>query len=375
MQAQQAQSGAGYEFAQPPSAVPHKRAPYRDPYAYEEPKPVNIMHDPRVVRGNTYAAQVLPPSAQAEQELTQMRAEQARRRRAIASKRQTQTQAPPRTPEPVDGRRHMDVQTETFLEELTDRVPEETVGTQTEAFLDRPPTPLFMPAKTGDDKATQIMPGELFDFDLEVAPILEVLVGKTLEQGLMEVLEEEELAAIRRRQDEFEQLRNSELAEVQRLEGEVKRKVAEKQRRLDQERERARREAQVRQKIAAAKFARQYLTGLRRAVFADMTDAGHFYDPLTKEVEEQFMPWLMDKVKGRVDQHALAQNLTRGLIERSLELGQDRAEAYQKAVAERKAREEAERKAREEAEAEARRKAEEEAARKRAEEEAEEEED
>ena len=38
---------------------------------------------------------------------------------------------------------------------------------------------------------------QLFDFDLEVKPILEVLVGKTLEQSLMEVLEEEELDTLR----------------------------------------------------------------------------------------------------------------------------------------------------------------------------------
>ena len=36
--------------------------------------------------------------------------------------------------------------------------------------------------KTGVDAATQVEDGELFDFDAEVEPILEVLVGKTLEQ-------------------------------------------------------------------------------------------------------------------------------------------------------------------------------------------------
>jgi hypothetical protein len=39
-----------------------------------------------------------------------------------------------------------------------------------------------------------------------VEPILEVLVGKVLEQGLMEVLEEEELAAMRAHQEHFEQV-------------------------------------------------------------------------------------------------------------------------------------------------------------------------
>ena len=41
---------------------------------------------------------------------------------------------------------------------------------------------------------------QLFDFDLEVQPILEVLVGKTVEQALLEVMEEEELANLRMQQ-------------------------------------------------------------------------------------------------------------------------------------------------------------------------------
>lgn len=37
---------------------------------------------------------------------------------------------------------------------------------------------------------------QLFDFDTEVAPILENIVTRALEQGLSEVLEEEELIDI-----------------------------------------------------------------------------------------------------------------------------------------------------------------------------------
>jgi hypothetical protein len=44
---------------------------------------------------------------------------------------------------------------------------------------------------------------QLFDFDIEVKPILEVLVGKTIEQALMEVMEEEELANLRAQQVSF----------------------------------------------------------------------------------------------------------------------------------------------------------------------------
>jgi hypothetical protein len=48
-----------------------------------------------------------------------------------------------------------------------------------------------MQTKTGLDRETQIWDGDLFDFDYEVEPILQVLIGKCLEQSRMEVLEEE----------------------------------------------------------------------------------------------------------------------------------------------------------------------------------------
>ena len=63
-----------------------------------------------------------------------------------------------------------------------------------------------------------------------------------------EVLEEEELEAIRAHQREFEHLRSLEMAEVKRLEAEDIRRMAEKKRRMEQERERLAREAEVRSK-------------------------------------------------------------------------------------------------------------------------------
>ncbi len=68
----------------------------------------------------------------------------------------------------------------------------------------------------------------MFDFDIEVKPILEVLVGKTIEQSLIEVMEEEELANLRRQQREYEELRNAEKVEQQRLEEQERRLREEK---------------------------------------------------------------------------------------------------------------------------------------------------
>merc|ERR1719446_224307 len=128
----------------------------------------------------------------------------------------------------------MDMQTDSYLEELTERTVEFEAETQTDFLLDRPPSPLFMPAKIGVDVDTQIEEGELFDFDTEVEPVLEVLVGKSLEQGMMEVLEEEELDSLRRHQEEFERKRNAEMLEVQRMEAAEKRRQDEMERRMTQ---------------------------------------------------------------------------------------------------------------------------------------------
>lgn len=50
---------------------------------------------------------------------------------------------------------------ELYLEELSHRIEETSVECQTDAFLDKPATPLFIPAKTGKDVATQIQEGEV----------------------------------------------------------------------------------------------------------------------------------------------------------------------------------------------------------------------
>merc|ERR1719337_195218 len=174
------------QFASQPQAVQRTGQKYRDP---DEGTLRNIMHDRRVVRGNTYASLVMP-----QQDMAEIQKQREAQRRRIMRANQTKKRAG--TPEPVVGRKHIDIQTDSYLEELTERTVEFEAETQTDFLLDRPPSPLFMPAKVGVDVDTQVLDGELFDFDREVEPVLEVLVGKTLEQSMMEVLEEEELESI-----------------------------------------------------------------------------------------------------------------------------------------------------------------------------------
>lgn len=218
---------------------------------------------------------------------------------------------------------HCEAQTETFLEELTDRAVEVDSETQTEPFRDRPPSPLFVPSKTGQDKATEIGAEELFDFNSEVGPILEVLVGKTLRISMLEVMEEEELEQIRQRQREFEQMRNAELMEVQRLDAQASRRFAEKQRRLNQERERIRAQTELQEKVAARAFAKSYLVDLSELVFEKLEDDGHFYDPVTREVETVFMPWLMDSLVSDTTSFTDSRSMADDLIKQAIQVAAD----------------------------------------------------
>jgi hypothetical protein len=58
---------------------------------------------------------------------------------------------------------------------------EVNIKIQTDEFKPRPPEKPYVPKKTGINISTQIEQNELFDFDKEVRPILNILVIKALE--------------------------------------------------------------------------------------------------------------------------------------------------------------------------------------------------
>merc|ERR1719506_3040411 len=215
-------------------------------------------------------------------------------RRRLARANQTKKQAG--TPEPMPGRKHMDIQTDSYLEELTERTVEFEAETQTDFLLDRPPSPLFMPAKIGVDIDTQIMEGDLFDFDVEVEPVLEVLVGKTLEQSMMEVLEEEELESLRRHQEDFEKRRNAEMLEVQRMEAAEKRRNDELQRRMAQAAAQREQNLSVMKKVVSRSVAAAHMASLKDRALAHLQDAGVFASPMQGSVEMLFVPDLLKMI-------------------------------------------------------------------------------
>ena len=70
--------------------------------------------------------------------------------------------------------------------------------------MPKPPSPKYVPKKTGIDKDTQIGDYDLFEYDREVQPILNVLLTKSVEQAILEVEEETELQEIRKFKQEYQ---------------------------------------------------------------------------------------------------------------------------------------------------------------------------
>ncbi|XP_029281379.1 radial spoke head protein 3 homolog [Cottoperca gobio] len=318
----QRDTNGSYTFSSRPRPV-ENRSKYREPPSEQTHSNYgNIMYDRRVVRGNTYAQHIIPTAAQLDP--SEIQRQQEIRRRAISEKR-AREQFISRTPEALQGRKHIDVQTDLYLEELSDVIVATDIECQTDAFLDKPATPLFIPAKSGKDVETQIEEGELFDFDREVQSVLEVLVGKTIEQSLEEVMEEEELACLRATQRAFEELRNNELAEVLRLQEQERRHSKEKERRISQQKEVLKKERETAEKIAARAYTQQYLADLFPAVFTSLRRDGYFYDPVEKDIETNFFPWLTSEVNKSLEKRFTARALLDTII---CDVAQNRLEAF-----------------------------------------------
>uniref|UniRef100_A0A2K6EL18 Radial spoke head 3 n=1 Tax=Propithecus coquereli TaxID=379532 RepID=A0A2K6EL18_PROCO len=173
----------------------------------------------------------------------------------------------------------------------------------------------------------------LFNFDLEVKPMLDVLVGKTIEQSLLEVMEEEELANLQAMQYAYEEIQNIELAEVQRLEEQERRHREEKERRKHQQWEIVNKHKETSQKIAARAFAQRYLADLLPSVFSSLRDSGYFYDPIERDIEIGFLPWLMNEVEKTMEYSMVGRTvldmLIREVVEKRLSMYENKEDKHQ----------------------------------------------
>lgn len=178
------------------------------------------------------------------------------------------------------------------LLEIDDRPIEEDTATAAETYIQRPPTPHFVPDEPGIDVATQVGENDLFNFDVEVRPMIKVIVQHTLLRALAEVHEEAEVENIQKHRDRFEVERNTILAELQRLEAKAQRKFDEDKRRREQ-RDKVYKEIQeLNRSLASRGFAEYYATDVVLHAMDILESNGFFIDEVEQEVNDVFLPWL-----------------------------------------------------------------------------------
>lgn len=218
-----------------------------------------------------------------------------------------------------------------FLEEQSEAAVGVGVGAQTEAFLDLPADRPYVPKKTGVDASTQMDPEEddaLFDFDTEVEPILDVLVGKILDQSLMEVEQEVELKALAGRKSSLYAAKTQEVAAFRSAESVEVDKAQERRRIVDQRREFLRRQRTAVQKAASLQVGVEKAGSIVTDALAFLQSSGHFRDPVKDAVEASFLPDVYHRVQIRLSSvhttHSLVDDLLAFTLHRSGDMVEER---------------------------------------------------
>jgi len=295
----------------------------------------NLMCDPRVFRGNTFALKSTAPpwptldlikarltiEKAAEKKLTQ--ADRASKNVSGKLKMYEKQMKDLARDSKCDTRRKSCtdtlIQTETYLEEIFDRPDESAQECQTDPLQDRPSTPLFIPKKSGIDNETQILPGELFDFDTECQPIIESLLGKVLEQSLLELLEDYELQQIEIQKNSHLERKQIEMVELQRLDAEEERKNKEIEARLEEERLKKEKETQEQYELAISIFSKKVADKIVPSVLFDLKNSGFFVDPIKKEIEIDYRKSLISKIREKYEEEEQIRQIALEIINKSLE--------------------------------------------------------
>ena len=117
---------------------------------------------------------------------------------------------------------------------------------------------------------------ELFDFENEVEPILQVLVGRTLVISKYELLEEEERTEFLEQTRQIAQKREFELIKLQREEAARIRRDKEIERRNLQKKQRVERNKIVQQKLLSKYYVKNAFRNLQSSVFRGLNEKGYF---------------------------------------------------------------------------------------------------
>lgn len=197
--------------------------------------------------------------------------------------------------------------------------------------MDKPPTPEFIPNPAGLDKETQVEDNELFDFELEVEPFLEVIVAKALEAGRIEALEEWEKEELRKHKSTYESEREAELMEVQRMESSYNRRVKETKRRQLQQKTQLQVNIDTQKKLLARLISRDTLSSMKSSSLQLLVDSGILRNKKEQDLYATFLPHLFGITEEQIKERLKEKEILLGMLQESFNLyGKEHREAIVK---------------------------------------------
>jgi radial spoke head protein 3 len=316
---------SSYTHTTMPAAVKPAQSKYRE---NEEVAPLSLMSDPRVVRGSTTAlARKIIAKGKEKQKTATLRLKSAT---SALNEDYNRPQGRPSYIFDVPDFAASELDINQYLTDGID--PEERKKnmivkvSQTDEFLDKPPSPKYVPRKTGRDQDTQVEDvRDLFDFDVEVAPMLEVIVSKTIEQAISEVQEEEELLRIEKEINVFKAQKAVEEQWMKETEQATKDKIMEKVKIVEEAAIRNKIENDLRARVAGRQMVTEIYENILAEIEQELWGIGTWEkQQIEKDVGEQ----IIAETKAKVELHATASSVLDDILTEAQTLYIDRVEEY-----------------------------------------------
>ncbi|KAL3673770.1 hypothetical protein V7S43_001464 [Phytophthora oleae] len=275
-----------YSYSSKPRPVQTSRGKTRDDSS--KSAPTNIMHDSRIPRGSVFAPMTMLRNADGREKVKKRRSTTTKKRSNNNGKNSSSVFAA----QAVPSYGFTSISLDANLIEQTQPIPERESFSQTDEFLPRTVSvsnattnDMFMRAKIGIDTSTQIEESDgLFNFNVEVRPLLNVLVNKTLAQALVEVKEEQEMRMLHQQHEVLE----ADKRDVKQAERELEEKAKEANRRKELlKKKKAEKELHdqiMRKKLFAWQFARPLVSQAIDQATVTLQKKGVFYDPILRNL-------------------------------------------------------------------------------------------
>jgi hypothetical protein len=296
-----------YSFRAEPLTV-QSRAKFRDDLSHLEPTDqfCNIVVDPRIYRGATYDRRSL---------LTEKVSGIPASPKKVISRSVDQDFTDLRR----DGYTESLVQTDEFDGTVIIEKKEGTIAIQTDPFIEKPIIHRKPPPLRAVGVKTDLPGTDLFEFSIQVWPIVTTLVQKALTQATMEVMEEMELEQMNRYLKAFEQKAKVDAQAIARLEQAEAKKFQDKEAKVEERKKIEAAQLEVRWKVMARGFAEWLVSDLEEDALQVLERKSYFYDEIEREIEANFLPWLC----GQTDVQVAKPSVVAALSESALEEGQE----------------------------------------------------